>query len=78
MKSSSTPWIVLSVLVFFGYSSSYAALRLTHVLVHSSLWSSMEGLDGHHTHDVEGPPPLRTAYRPLISVETAVQRRLQP
>lgn len=77
MKSASTPWIVLSVL-FLGYPSSYAALRLTHVLVHSSMWSSMEGLDGHHVHDVEGPPWLLATYLPLITVETALQRRLQP
>ena len=78
MKSTSTPWVVLSVLVFLGYPSSYAALRLAHVLVHSSMWSSMEGLEGHHVHEVEGAPLLLAAYCPLIAAETAVQRRLQP
>lgn len=66
------------MLLFLGYPGSYVALRLTHVLVHSSFWTSSEGLDGHHIHDLEGRPGLLTLFRPLITVELELQRRLQP
>lgn len=78
MKRGAIPWVVLSVLLFLGYPGSYAALRLTHVLVHSSFWTSEEGFHGHHIHDLEGRPGLLTLYRPLITVELLVQRRCQP
>lgn len=78
MKRGSTLWLVLAVLLFGGYPASYAALRLTHGLVHTSFWTSMEGLDGHHLHAMEGPRPLWLLYQPLIAVELELQRRHQP
>lgn len=78
MKRGSTLWLVLAVLLFGVYPASYATLRLTHVLVHTSYWTSMEGLDGHHLHDLNGPRALWLLYRPLIAVEIELQRRHLP
>ena len=77
MRSSALP-IILCLLVLGGYPSSYAALRVSHVMIHSSYWTSMEGLDGHHDHAIEAPALLSSLYRPLIALEVALQQRRQP
>jgi len=47
-------------------------------MVHSAYWTSMECLDGHHTHASEAGTLLTTLDAPLISLEIAVQRARQP
>lgn len=82
MKRERAAWIVITLIVLGLYPTSYAALRLTHVLVHTSGWTSEEGVDFHHIHAIEASGPTAHAwlplFRPLTWAETALQRRHQP
>lgn len=78
MSPKLTAPLIAALLALGLYASAYAILRLTHVLTHSSLWTSQEGLYGHHVHAVEGPQSLTFLFTPLITVEKSLQQRHQP
>lgn len=73
-----------------AYAGSYAGVRLTHRLVHTSFWISEEGLDGHHAHaiiaplDLVGGPTsdhsraMQTVFAPWIGAELFIHRHLRP
>ncbi|MBE2254494.1 MAG: hypothetical protein IAE78_33505 [Myxococcus sp.] len=68
----------LTWLALGAYALAYAAARGSHLLVHTALWTSEEGLDGHHVHDVVSEEPLvLRAFAPLAWCEVQLRGLLQ-
>lgn len=67
--------VLIALALCFAYPLTYAALRLSHVFVHTAYWVSQEGLDGHHTHAIDGAESVQPFFRPFIAAELWCWRR---
>ncbi|NOY89916.1 MAG: hypothetical protein GXP55_01815 [Deltaproteobacteria bacterium] len=78
-------------LLFLAYPASYAGLRLTHVLVHSAVFTTEEGYHAHTSHWISAGADVRNRhmrsaidrachgfYRPLATLETAYHTLRHP
>jgi hypothetical protein len=79
MFRASRPLLALVVVAtVFAYPASYAAFRLTHVLVHDASFISEEGLNAHVWHSIRGDESRRRWFSPLISAELWFWQRWKP
>lgn len=61
-----------------AWALGYAALRSSHRLVHTAMWTSEEGLHGHHVHDIVSTNEvLLDAFRPFVWLETGAHDMLE-
>ncbi|MDP1920537.1 MAG: hypothetical protein Q8L14_30120 [Myxococcales bacterium] len=61
-----------------AWAVGYAVLRGSHRLTHRAIWTSEEGLHGHHMHDIVSTNEvLLDAFGPLVWLETGAHDILE-